>query len=412
MNEDEIPNQQLPDSQPMYEHQMQSQHLYEQQQDPLHNMSVDDLISTIRSLKSSLDEVTRRQENHPYEQLQSQMNELRGMLSNPNISRTEPPKTGTDSSHGPTPPVDLRNYAVQRTDKPRLPNVEVFDKGSHEQYLQWKMKAQAKLYGDRTAYPSEDDRVNYIITRTTGQAFNVLTPMVVNLMSGLATPSLETLWAYLDNFFKDPTAREKALEYLRTTKQGKNEFNTHVQEFNLKLQEAELDGASHAQKIDYLKNSLNSKLLRTQAGYQPPVGETYEQFVQRARITWENLKAVDRITAGKSYTKTYDTTTPQQAQRRNSHEMDWQPTVGAHQPRTRRKEYWGTDEEIKERRISGVCLRCGHEDHMVRDCKKRVLSSPPSRTNKPKSFTRTTKLASVQPNKEDSSSEEEGKDKP
>jgi hypothetical protein len=40
--------------------------------------------------------------------------------------------------------------------------------------------------------------------------------------------------------------REKALEYLCTTKQGKNEFNTYVQNFNLKLQEAALDGASDA----------------------------------------------------------------------------------------------------------------------------------------------------------------------
>jgi hypothetical protein len=71
--------------------------------------------------------------------------------------------------------------------------VEVFDKGSHEQYLQWKMKVQAKLYGDRMAYPSEDDRVNYVITRTNGQAFNALTPMVAALMNGTAAPSLATL---------------------------------------------------------------------------------------------------------------------------------------------------------------------------------------------------------------------------
>ena len=33
-------------------------------------------------------------------------------------------------------------------------------------------------------------------------------------MNGTAAPSLATLWANLDNFFKDPTARGKALEYL------------------------------------------------------------------------------------------------------------------------------------------------------------------------------------------------------
>lgn len=392
----------------MYEQQMQQQHLYEQQQDPLRNLSVDELIATIRSLKANLDEITAKQERQPYEQLQSQMNELRGMLNNARTDASE--KTGQSLSSGPTPLSDHRDYTVQRAEKPRLPNVEVFEKGSHEQYLQWKIKVQAKLYGDQPAYPSEKDQVNYVITRTTGQAFNALTPMVTGLMNGTTQPLLVTVWAHLDTFFKDPTAREKALEYLRTTKQGKNEFNTHVQNFNLKLQEAALDGASDAQKIDYLKNSLNSKLLRAQAGYQPPGPETYEQFVRRARVTWENLKAVNRITSNNYYARTYDNSSSQENPRRNSNEMEWQPTVGAYQPRTRRREYWGTDEEIRERRATGACLKCGNKGHMVRDCKKKAPSRSPTRTNKPKSTPRTPKIAAVQPAEDTSSSEEEGKE--
>ena len=229
-------------------------------------------------------------------------------------------------------------------------------------------------------------------------------------MNGTTVPTLEKAWAHLDGFFKDPTAQEKALEYLRTTKQGKNDFNLHVQRFNLKLQEAALDGASHAQKIDYLKNSLNSKLLRAQAGYQPPGLETYEQFVQRARITWENLKAVDRITSNSYSTRAYNNSSPQETSRRNSNEMDWQPTVGAHQPRTRKREYWGTEEEIQERRTTGACLKCGNQGHMVRDCKKKAPSSLPSCTSKQKPTLRIPKVATVQPAEDTSSSEDKGKD--
>jgi hypothetical protein len=400
-------NQSLPtSSQPMYDDQMQPQHLYEQQRqtDQLRNMSLDDLVSTIQTLQSNLNEVSNRQENQQIGELQRQLNDIRVLLS----TRTEPLSTGPILTPGTTPHVGHRNEAGQRPEKPRLPNVEVFDKGSHEQYLQWKMKVQAKLYGDRMAYPSEDDRVNYVITRTNGQAFNALTPMVAALMNGTAAPSLATLWANLDNFFKDPTARGKALEYLRTTKQGKNDFNPHVQEFNIKLQEAELDNASDAQKIDYLKNSLNSKLLRTQAGFQPPIGESYEQFVQRSRVTWENIKAVDRITTGRRYTS-YDTPDAQRPPRRSSNEMDWQPTVGAYQPRTRKREYWGTEEEIQERRTSGACLKCGQQGHRVRECKKKALSSPP-RTTKWKPSTNPPKVAAAQSAEEvSSSSDEEGK---
>lgn len=124
---------QLPGSQAMYEQQMQQQRLYEQQQDPLRNLSVDELIATIRSLKANLDEITAKQERQPYEQLQSQMNELRGMLNNARTDASE--KTEQGISSGPTPLSNHRDYTVQRTEKPRLPNVEVFEKGSHEQYL-------------------------------------------------------------------------------------------------------------------------------------------------------------------------------------------------------------------------------------------------------------------------------------
>ncbi|RYN16861.1 hypothetical protein AA0112_g12314 [Alternaria arborescens] len=66
----------------------------------------------------------------------------------------------------------------------------------------------------------------------------------------------------LDGFFVDPTIREKAMQFLRTTKQGNGELILHVQSFDLKFLEAGLDSASDAQKIDYLKNSLNKRLLR------------------------------------------------------------------------------------------------------------------------------------------------------
>ena len=106
-------------------------------------------------------------------------------------------------------------------------------------------------------------------------------------------PSLNELWAQLDGFFQDPTIKQKALQYLRTTKQGKGEFLPHVQAFNLKFYEAGLSPLNDALKIDYLKNLLNRKLLRYQAGYQPLASDTYENFVNRMRVTWENLKAVD-----------------------------------------------------------------------------------------------------------------------
>jgi hypothetical protein len=42
----------------------------------------------------------------------------------------------------------------------------------------------AKLYRDRRAYPDEDSRVNYIITRMSGKAFIAIKLYVLIIISG------------------------------------------------------------------------------------------------------------------------------------------------------------------------------------------------------------------------------------
>ena len=46
------------------------------------------------------------------------------------------------------------------------------------------------------------------------------------------------------------------------TEQRKSKFILYVQKFNLKFLEAGLENASNIYKINYLKSSLNMKLLR------------------------------------------------------------------------------------------------------------------------------------------------------
>ncbi|EMD66090.1 hypothetical protein COCSADRAFT_353127 [Bipolaris sorokiniana ND90Pr] len=89
-------------------------------------------------------------------------------------------------------------------------------------------------------------------------------------MGGLAFLALQ---AYVQDFIS------------RNVLPSLSKFLLHVRAFNLKFNEAGFGQDDNALKINYLKNSLNRKLLRYQARYQPPLNETYDAFVHRLRNT-------------------------------------------------------------------------------------------------------------------------------
>ncbi|CAE7034302.1 hypothetical protein PTTW11_05401 [Pyrenophora teres f. teres] len=117
-------------------------------------------------------------------------------------------------THNP-PAADLD---VRKFEKPRLPDVKVFDKGSHEEYTQWKIQIRTKLSADRLAYPTEFYQVHYVISRTEGWAFSALRSYITTINNGEKEPKLNELWSQLDGFFEDPAVKQKALQYLRTTR--------------------------------------------------------------------------------------------------------------------------------------------------------------------------------------------------
>ena len=88
----------------------------------------------------------------------------------------------------------LTNSSEREYSKPRLPDVDMFDRGTHEQYTQWKMRVQAKLFADDRAYPTQEYKAHYIITRTKGQAFDALRTLVTDFMAGNHPATTAELW--------------------------------------------------------------------------------------------------------------------------------------------------------------------------------------------------------------------------
>jgi hypothetical protein len=120
------------------------------------------------------------------------------------------------------------------------------------------------------------------------------------------------------------------------------------------------------------------------------------------RVTWENLKAIDQLSF-----RTLPATSPHIAPG-NNNTIDWTPTVAALQPRTKR-EFWGTQAQIQERRERGDCLRCGHQGHRVAQCQVKIRKRPTRTEGKGATVAA---VAAVTPTRIDTDSEESGKEEP
>ncbi|KAF5848602.1 hypothetical protein GGP41_009670 [Bipolaris sorokiniana] len=102
-----------------------------------------------------------------------------------------------------------------------------------------------------------------LISRRVWKVSNLLASLWLRLRPYKSLEKLDSLM--LESSRKAHTKNTRSgrcRSYLRTTKQGKGEFLFHVRAFNLKFNEAGFGQDDDALKIDYLKNSLNRKLLR------------------------------------------------------------------------------------------------------------------------------------------------------
>jgi hypothetical protein len=307
----------------------------------------------------------------------------------------DPLHTDTTDLNNFTPLTQTRNAspsteALTQRVRPIFPDPEIFSEGSHEVYDQWRIKCHAKLRADNRSYLTHNDRINYIFTRTTGRAFRILASWMTQYDSIPGSYTTELMWVKLDSFFFDPQFASKSHEKLQNMKQGRTEFDLHYQEFQLALEAAGLAYAQDTQKIDYLRRTLNAKLLNHMLGYTT-LNETYESYVSRARLTWDNMNQVNRLVNKKPLGS--PAWNNSRTQKHEGDEMDWQSTpVGVARPQRLRAPLPEISPEEQERRFAHhLCLKCGEPNHRARHCTARRNNYPGSHSNsRNRQSTRTT----------------------
>ncbi len=131
-----------------------------------------------------------------------------------------------------------------KTARARLPGVmpdpEIFNNGESLDYDIWSFKMEAKLRRDHLIFPSAREKMDYIFSRTSGQASRVLLPRMKDGKFKAANP--EDLFKALNDQFGDQFRKDKARKAFRCLRLNEgDDYLSFFRQFTLLALEAEID---------------------------------------------------------------------------------------------------------------------------------------------------------------------------
>ena len=250
--------------------------------------------------------------------------------------------------------------------KERLPTLREFG-GKRTEWDEWELVARNKLYADGEAIGSGYDQFLYIFSRLTGDAARAARAWA-NEGTERGTASGYDFLSYLASIYSDPNKEARALESLYSMRQGDREtFANFLPKFETTLSNAGGSEFSEKQKINYLRNALNREmrqLLISETG----TGVTYPAFVSRLHQIGSNLAAFKAQSGAPARTGLYH-----RQDSAGAGQMEWEATGPARTNQTTTtgapRAKWVDKKTLDSRRERGCCLRCGRDNHYVRQCR-------------------------------------------
>jgi hypothetical protein len=284
----------------------------------------------------------------------AQTNEAVRVMQQPTI---EPTPTGTQT---PTPTPEAAATRPVRT-KAILPEPPKFD-GTRSEYEGWKSLMKDKIDVDGEVIGSSRNQFIYIASRLEGKGLqSALTFITLNRDSPEA--SAAKLLGYLDAIFGDRHKAQRAVETLRTMKQGPRElFSAFLPRFEKAL--ADAGGMTWPEEVkrSHLDGAITFELRRLTITM--PVAVSYSDYVN------ELLRVSDLYRATMRHAPKEQ---PAAGQGGND-SMDWEHTRAApatsarNGQKTKRRALWVNQEEMDKRYQERRCFRCGASGHQAAKC--------------------------------------------
>ena len=259
----------------------------------------------------------------------------------------------------PLPPTPTFTPGTARP-KAILPNPPKFD-GTRSEYEGWRSLVRDKVDIDGEAIGSARNQFLYVASRLEGKGLQLaLTFITVNRDAPDA--SATRLLDYLDSIFGDRHKAQRAVETLRTMKQGPKElFSAFLPRFEKALADAGGMAWPDEVKRSHLDGALTFELRRLTITMPPAAA--YGDYVN------EILRVSDLYRSAMRHAPKEQQT----AHRGASETMDWEPTRAAaaapsQDGQKTKRAKWVSQEEMDKRRQEGRCFRCGASGHQINGC--------------------------------------------
>lgn len=291
--------------------------------------------------------------------------------------------------------------------------------GDREGLESWISQAQAKLHVDY-ADCSETTKFFMIHNQLRGEASRQLQPWV-QAVTHTQNMTAQGLISQLRLSFGDPHSKEKAQRKLHKLKQANRSFMEYFTEYRKLLLEA--GGSDWPDEIrkSYLEAGLSLELQRCMIGKNAG-NESFEDYCNELKQASDQLEAFNlrnkgiwrsnhTIQRGTTPGKQGIMTLPQEA---GADRMDWEPskplrTLRAAIETNGRRATWVSPETLAYRREKSLCLRCGNQNHIVRDCRflpaRRPLATNKALTSNPTGINTALALPEADDHEEESEKE-------